>query len=195
MKEIWKAVVGYEGYYEISNLGNVRSHERIITCQVRTRSGKVIIRNENKKAKNLKVCVGSHGYYTANFQVNKIHVAVNIHRLIAEAFIPNPEGKLTVNHKDGVKTNIAISNLEWATHSENTNHAFKTGLQKPTCISGADNSKSKPVIQTNEAGNVLNRFVNAREAERKTNITNTNICCCCLGKRKSAGGYVWKYEV
>jgi hypothetical protein len=196
MKEIWKAVVGYENYYEISDLGNVRSLERIITYETKTKLGKVIIRNDIKKAKNLGIRLGNVGYYITDFQVNSIKQTVTIHRLLAEAFIPNPENKATVNHKDGIKTNIAISNLEWATFSENNKHAVDNGLRESpwTGKFGADNPKSKPVIQLDKMGNVLNRFDNARDAQVKTGASYKHISSCCLGKRMSTGGYHWKFD-
>jgi len=195
MEEIWLPVVGYEKYYRISNLGNVHSLERILKYERRTKSGKEI-KISVKKSKRLKTHINNVGYYSTDFQVNGIKKTVAIHRLIAEAFIPNPENKQTVNHKDGIKTNIDISNLEWATYKENNKHAFDIGLKKPTWsgVYGADNPQSKPVIQLNKKGIVLNRFVSAREAQEKTGASYKHISSCCLGKRLSTGGYCWKFE-
>jgi|WetSurMetagenome_2_1015567.scaffolds.fasta_scaffold48891_7 hypothetical protein len=195
MKEIWKTVVGYEGYYEISDLGNVRSLERVIEYELKTQSG-TVIKRVVKKSKLLKVHIANTGYYTTDLQVNGIRQTVAIHRLIAEAFIPNPENKATVNHKDGVKTNIAISNLEWATFSENNKHAVNNGLRESpwTGIFGSKHPQSKPVVQLDKTGNVLNRFANAREAQVKTGASYKHISSCCLGKRISTGGYCWKFD-
>jgi len=194
MKEIWKAVVGYENYYEISDLGNVRSLEKVMEYELKTKYG-VTIKRHLLKPKSLKVHI-SNGYYTTDLQVNGIRQTVTIHRLIAEAFIPNPDNKATVNHKDGIKTNIAISNLEWATFSENNKHAVDNGLrQSPwTGKFGSEHSRSKPVIQLDKTGNVLNRFENAREAQSKTGASYKHISSCCLGKRMSTGGYHWKFD-
>ena len=194
--EIWKSVVGYEGYYEISNLGNVLSLERVIEYEYKTKSG-TIIKRSVKKSKKLKTHICEGGYYSTDFQVNGIKETVTIHRLIAEAFIPNPENKPTVNHKDGIKTNIAISNLEWATYGENNQHAVDNNLrQSPwTGKFGIDNPKSKPIIQYDKLNNKINEFVNAREAKRITGINYKHISECCLGKRKTTGGYIWKYNV
>lgn len=195
MEEIWKPVVGYEGYYEISNLGNVLSHERVIEYEYKTKLG-IIIKRSFKKSKNLKTHINSVGYYTTDFQVNKIKKTVAIHRLIAEAFILNPENKATVNHKDGIKTNNTISNLEWATYSENNKHATDNNLrQSPwTGKFGADNPRSKPVIQYDKAYNKINEFNNAREAQRITGISYKHISSCCLGNRSTHGGYKWEYK-
>jgi len=188
MNEICKPIVGYEDFYEISNLGNVYS------------KGKKYIdtmnRVQNRKPKQLKTRVATIGYLCVDLNANGINVQKHIHRLIAEAFIPNPENKPTVNHKDGNKLNNDISNLEWNTYSENNKHAVDNGLrQSPwTGIIGVDNPHSKSVVQLDKRGNIINTFVSAREAQEKTGISYKHISCCCLGKRMSTGGYCWKFQ-
>lgn len=110
MEEIWKDVVGYENYFMVSNLGNVFSK----------RTGKILKQHINKQGRaGLATRIGGrHGKA----------VCFKIHRLVAEAFIANPENKKTVNHKDGNPLNNLVDNLEWATYSENMQHAFDTGL-------------------------------------------------------------------
>lgn len=116
--EAWKNISGYGDRYQISNLARVRAGEYIKTQQVSTT-----------------------GYYTVNlFSESKAHM-VKVHRLVALAFIPNPRNKRCVNHKDGDKLNNAISNLEWATHSENMIHAFKVLHNKP--LMGEDCGRAK----------------------------------------------------
>lgn len=187
--EIWKPIVGYEGYYLISNLGNVYS------------LGKKYIdstgRHQIKKPRNVSVRCGIGGYLCVDLNANGINEQKCIHRLIAEAFIPNPENKPTVNHKNGIKLDISIDNLEWATYSENNKHAFDTGLKKPTWTGkfGDKHPLSKPVIQYDKKYNKINEFANAREAERITGIGYKHISDCCLNKRKTTGGYIWKYNV
>jgi hypothetical protein len=188
-EEIWKAIVGYEEYYEISNLGNVYS------------KGKKYIdslgRHQNRKPRNVSVRCGTGGYLCVDLNANGVNVQKCIHVLLATAFISNPENKPTVNHKNGIKLDISIDNLEWATYSENNKHAVDTGLrQSPwTGKFGIDNPKSKPIIQYDKANNKINDFANAREAKRITGIDYKHISECCLGKRKSTGGYIWKYNV
>jgi hypothetical protein len=188
MNEIWKPIAGYEDYYSISNLGNVRSNGKKYVDAMN--------RVQNRKPKELKTRVGRNGYLCVDLSANGINVQKNIHRLIAEAFISNPQNKATVNHKDGNKLNNNISNLEWNTYSENNKHAVDNGLRKSpwTGVYGIDNPKSKPIIQIDKQGNFINEYANAREAERKTGISYKHISCCCLGKRTSTGGYCWKFK-
>lgn len=188
MKEVWKPIVGYENYYEVSNLGNVYS------------KGKEYIdtlgRHQKKLPRNVCVHIGTIGYKCVDLNANGVNVQKHIHRLVAEAFIPNPENKATVNHKDGNKLNNDISNLEWATFGENNKHAVDTGLkQSPwTGVYGINHPQSKSVVQLDKKGNIINTFVSAREAQEKTGISYKHISCCCLGKRMSTGGYCWKFQ-
>jgi hypothetical protein len=184
-EEIWKPIIGYNNQYEVSNFGNVRS----LGITYTDKNGKIY----KKKPKILSKQIYGAGYY----KVDLNHKIKNIHVLLATAFIPNPENKPTVNHKDGIKTNTYLNNLEWATYSENNKHATDNNLrQSPwTGKFGIDNPKSKPVIQYDKKYNKINEFVNAREAEKITGIGYKHISDCCLGKRKTTGGYIWKYNV
>lgn len=110
-QEIWKDVEGFGGDYIVSNFGKVKS----------LRFNKRIL---------LKQCKNSSGYYVVGLSKNKIRKIITVHRLVAEAFIENKYNKLTVNHKNGIKSNNHTSNLEWATNAENIQHAYNTGLME-----------------------------------------------------------------
>jgi len=120
MEEIFKDVVGHEGYYEISNLGKLRSKTRIV------KHSKGGFKTTNSKIKKPNNC----RYKQSSIYKNGICTPILIHRLVALAFIPNPENKPQVNHKDGNKHNNRVENLEWCTNSENIKHSVKTGLLK-----------------------------------------------------------------
>jgi hypothetical protein len=132
LEEIWRDVEGYKGYYQVSNLGNVRSLERTIT----TKRG-----YEFKcKAKTLQP-TKARGYQTLRLRKNQKYKSFLVHRLVAIAFLPNPEGKKEVNHIDGNKENNRLDNLEWATHQENLIHAYANGLTKGPNVNGKMNGE------------------------------------------------------
>lgn len=119
-KEIWKPVKGYEGLYEVSNLGRVRSLDRVVkysTGATRLHKGRI-----------MKTPSSRSGYPHTVLRKNKKGRTTCVHRMVAEAFLPNPEDKRAVNHIDGVKHNNHLSNLEWVTFQENSRHAWKMGL-------------------------------------------------------------------
>lgn len=178
MQEIWKSINGYEGKYEISNLGRVRSnskHKKI---------------NEDKC---LSPAPNKRGYLTVSLFKNGKHLTKKIHRLVAQAFLPNPENKPQVNHIDGDKTNNCVDNLEWATQEENIQHSYKLGLHKR--FFGKDNHLSKTVIQYDLKMNEIERFGSLYEIKRKKGFFPSIISKCCNNKKycKTAYGYIWKY--
>jgi len=117
MNEIWHPCAGYETHYEVSNLGNVRSIERMVLHE---EGG--LKRNPSKVLKHGK---GSNGYLTVSFSVDSVKSNHSVHCLVARAFMPNETNKPQVNHKDGNKHNNHIDNLEWVTRSENSLHAYR----------------------------------------------------------------------
>lgn len=122
--EIWKDVEGYEGRYQVSSLGNVKSLSRLVGGKPGRGGSKKI----NERV--LKFGVGKTGYLSVSLRDGSSSKGCYVHRLVAQAFIPNPENKPTVNHKNGIKSDNAAHNLEWSTFSENTQHGYKTGLLK-----------------------------------------------------------------
>lgn len=118
--EVWKDIKGYQGYYQVSNFGRVKSLDRIVTY-----SDKKV---HSLKGKILKPMITKHGYETVDLRKNQKRKTSKIHRLVAIAFLKNKKNKPQVNHIDGVKTNNNLSNLEWVNNSENIRHAYKKGL-------------------------------------------------------------------
>lgn len=174
MNEIWKAVVGFEGLYEVSNLGNVR----------------------NKKQHILSTYINRDGYVKIQFKLKYKRYIHFVHRLVALAFILNPNNKETINHIDGNKKNNNVLNLEWATRSENTIHAYKNNLIDKNKLKkfGNDNSNNKNVIQYSLSGTSIKEYVSLSEASNVNKIDVSDICKVCKNKKKSAGGYIWKYK-
>lgn len=121
-----------------------------------------------------------------------------LHRLLAIAFIDNPENLPYINHKDGIKTNIDIPNLEWCTASENQLHAYRTGLKKCAItrktLEASLPSIVRPVLQYDTDGHLLNRWASIAEASREVGLTASQICASCLRRIHTSGGYIWCYE-
>jgi len=134
------------------------------------------------------------GYFAVTLRKDGKGYAKLLHRLVAEAFIPNPYNKQQINHKNGNKADNRVSNLEWATQSENQKHRFTVLGQKGYWTGrGAEYPLSKPVLQIKD-GIVIAEFYSAGEAERKTGVFHSGISACCRGEIKSSGGFQWKYK-
>ena len=168
VSEIWKPAVGYEGYLEVSNEGRVRSIDRVITVKDGARVYKKPVKG---KAKSMNIN-SQTGYYQIGVNHSK-HLTV--HRLVAEAFIENPEGKPTVNHKDGNKLNNCVENLEWASYAENDRHARESGLN-PQGI-------GVRVVETGEV------YPSVADCARAIGGHAANIFKCLTGERRTVCGY------
>lgn len=201
--EIWKDVPNYEGLYEVSNLGNVRSKDR------KKWNGKVFY---TQKGRLLKQNFDGKGNYlfVGLYKDGKIK-QINIHRLVAIAFIPNPNNLPCINHKNEVKTDNRAENLEWCTISYNSNYgqSIKNMIEsrrknndlkeiaqraKATRNKNKSYSHEKPVLQYSINGEFIKEFSSATEAEKITGICRAGIQRCCIRKYKQAKGYIWKYK-
>lgn len=136
--EIWKEVEGYEGLYQVSNLGRVKS-----------------------KNKTLHLNTNTYGYKHVTLSKDNVQKTVLVHRLVASAFIGNPSGKPQINHKDGNKNNNAESNLEWVTQESNNRHAIETNLRQVKKVAAVDNSGNVIKVLNNrmEVNEFLGRSV------------------------------------
>lgn len=182
-EEIWKDVVGYEGFYMVSNLGNVRSMERV----VERNNG----RNLNIRTKPMKNHPHKGGYLKVRFCVNYKFKGMFVHRLVAEAFISNPLGLPQVNHKNSIRDDNRVENLEWCTARENTIHGYKYGNHKGK--KGAESFHKKAVAMFDMDWNFIRSYVTMQEASKDTGTHFTNMTSCCRGNRTNAGGYRWMY--
>lgn len=187
--EIWKDIDGYEGIYQVSNIGRVKSLDRIKPHNT-AKCGYIEI-----KGKMLKPMETYKGYLCVDLRdgFKNVRKTIPIHRLVAFAFInnPKPEEYNQVNHIDGNKKNNKIENLEWCNNSMNQLHAYKNGLNHHGEAAGRP---KKPVIKISLDGNIIQKYNSVKEAATDNNIkTASNIGMVCNGYRNTAGGFTWKF--
>lgn len=171
--EVWKDIKGYEGLYQISNLGRVKSLSRTITVIDNNR-----IYSKTLKQKILYQELHNKGYLNVTLYKNKKYKTLYVHRLVAEAFIDNYQSKSQVNHIDGNRKHNNVLNLEWVTNQENNQYAFDSGLRK-----------TKKVICIND--NKI--FDNCKKASEHYEINCKMIHACCTKERKTTKGMVFEY--
>lgn len=159
MKEIWKPIKGYETLYKVSNLGNVKS-----------------IYYNRKGIEYLVAQDLRRGYLRVALIKNGIRKYYSVHRLVAEAFIPNPNNLPCINHKDENKQNNKMDNLEWCTHSYNKMY-----------------SAHKSIVQLAFDGTIIKKWNSIKDASITLSLPNSHITSVCKGYRNSCGGFKWKY--
>lgn len=177
-KEIWKDIKDFEGLYKVSNLGRVKGIER----KVKKAHGERVV-----KERILKPRENKNGYLYANLSKNCIPKNYSIHRLVAIAFIPNPNNYPEVNHKkEFEKGKNTVDNLEWCTKKYNLSYGTHAIRQAKSC--------SKTVYQYTLDGKFIKKWESTSECQRN-GFTSGNISGCCNGKRKTHRGYIWSYSV
>lgn len=184
MEEIWKDIEGYEGLYQVSNFGNVKS----------------LNWKNTGKARNLWLKPHNKGYSQVELIKNgKRHCCV-VHRLVAIAFIPNPNGFPVVNHKDEIKTNNFADNLEWCTRSYNVRYSMaRHPERRPNGIARRRGYRFKGinsdlvVHQLTLSGELVKVWKCSRDIFLETGMSDWSISECCRGNRKTAYGYKWQY--
>lgn len=171
-KEIWKHIPDYEGLYQVSNYGRIKSLDKYVNG----RNSKRLL-----KGKILSLPKEKDGYLVVNLYKNNKGKQFRVHRLVAEVFIPNPNNFPEVNHKNEDKTDNKIENLEWCTPEYNCNY-------------GNRNRKiRKRINQYDLEGNFIKTWDSIIQVERELNIFHSRIIEVCQGKRKQIGSYIWRY--
>lgn len=178
-EEIWKDIKGYEGFYQVSNLGKVRSFPRRGTYKT------IYILKPRKTHK---------GYLQVILTKNNKPKSFSIHRLVAKTFISNLNNYPQVNHIDGNKLNNCVDNLEWCTNEHNMKEACRLGLRDHIYKKGKENPRSVVINQYNFQGKFIKKWYCVRDIERELNFDNRNICACARHKKKSAYGFIWRYK-
>ena len=168
-KEVWRDIEGYEGLYQVSDQGRVKS----------------LGRKWSKSERTLKPVVRHDGYVVVNLYSGGERKMFKVHRLVCEAFHGNPDNKPQVNHINEIKTDNRASNLEWATARENSN--FGTRNER------LGKAQSKSVGQYTRYGQLIKIWPSTKEVQRQTGFSNCNISLAANGKYKQAYGFIWKY--
>jgi hypothetical protein len=185
--EEWRDIKTYEGIYQVSNKGRIRSLDRY-----GKRTENTIRKLKGRILKPFPVQAGYLSVYLCNEYGKK---SFKVHRLVATAFLSNPKQKNEVNHKDGNRQNNEADNLEWVTKSENQLHSFRV-LHRTPIMLGKFNEmcpNSKPVNQYSKNGELIKTWPSTMEVERTHGWSASNIAGCCRGEHFSAYGYKWKY--
>lgn len=193
--EEWRDVVGYEGLYQVSNLGRIKGQPRVTSFGNRQKRIPLRI---------LRPLVSKRGYYVVGLSRDGVTKNHNIHRLVAEAFIPNPHKKRVIDHIDTNRLNNSIDNLRWCTDKENSNNPITKEKNRRNCkamwkngvFENRDNMTYRQVAQYTKDGTLIKVWDSIIDASRELGIDSSSITKVCLGAnshRKTAGGFIWKH--
>lgn len=176
--EEWRQVKGYEGLYEISSFGRVKS----LNYHQTGKEGILLPRKDKD------------GYFYINLYKDKKRTTKKVHRLVAEAFIPNPENLPCINHKGENPSKNFVWQLEWCSVKYNCNFGTRNNRMINTRDINQSYNHRKPVLQYDLQGNLINEFSSIIEVKKQLGYNAGNICQCCKGKLKQIYGYKWKYK-
>lgn len=183
-KEIWKDIPGWEGYYQASNLGRIRSLDRYE--EFMNNNGKISTRL--RKGRVMKQTIVQNGYCVVTLCGKRKYV----HRIIAETFIPNPDNLPYINHKSEIKTENSAENLEWCDPKYNVNYG--SGKEKNSKKQKNSPMKSLVVEQYTIDGKLVKVWPSLHEIRRVLNKSISYVQACCRNKAHTAYGFVWKYK-
>lgn len=186
IEEIWKDIDGYEGLYQVSNLGRIKSLQRYVW------RGNGIGGNSIVKEKIKKKDITNLGYERTTLSKDNIDKHYSVHRLVAQAFIPNPDNLPVINHKDENPSNNHVDNLEWCTYQYNSIYGTLQERKREKQINHPQ--KSKVVYQYSLSGELIKEWKSGKEVERQLGFDQGSISKCCSGKQKTCGGYKWEYN-
>ena len=179
---MWKDIVGYENQYQVNELGQIRTLKDSPILKRGT-----VMRSQVSKR---------NGYVYQTLYSNGKQKLVRVHRIVAEAFIPNPDKLPQVNHINGIKTDNRVTNLEWCTQEHNMEHAFRTGLEKPSerqkrAVCETNKAKRKAVVA--KCGTTQQAFESIAKASAETGLSTSTISRYCNGIRHSCNGIEWAF--
>lgn len=186
MIEVWKDIPQFEGLYQVSNMGRIRSLPHITKCgnYTRTTGGRILKQNPDLRGGYFLVYLSKYGKVKC----------FKVHRLVAICFCDGYTKRAVVNHKDGNRGNNVYSNLEWCSQKQNIHHSINTLGNTPGCGTGKNHPFSLSIIQLNTDNSFVRKFDSIRDVERILGYDSSSICKVLKGKRAQAYGYKWKYE-